>query len=39
VNEKMITRGIQTLAESLKTELRKRQRGARSEMYARVALV
>jgi 2-aminoadipate transaminase len=39
VNEKMIARGIQTLGESLKTELRKRQRGARSEMYARVALV
>lgn len=39
VNEKMIARGVQTLAESLKTELRKRQRGARSEMHSRVALV
>jgi 2-aminoadipate transaminase len=39
VDEKSITRGIQTFCELLKTELRKRQRGTRDEFRARVALV
>jgi DNA-binding transcriptional MocR family regulator len=39
LDEKRIARGVQTLAELLKIELRKRQRGARSESVARVALI
>ena len=39
VDEKSIARGIQTFAELLKSEFRKRQRGARDEFRARVALV
>jgi len=39
VDEKSIARGIQTFGELLKSELRKRQRGARDEVRARVALV
>ena len=39
LDEKKIFRGVQTLSESLKIELRKRQRGVRSESVSRVALV
>jgi DNA-binding transcriptional MocR family regulator len=39
LDEKKIFRGVQTLSELLKIELRKRQRGARSESTSRVALV
>jgi hypothetical protein len=39
LDEKKIFRGVQTLSELLKIELRKRQRGARSESVSRVALV
>lgn len=39
LDEKRIARGVQTLAELLKIELRKRQRGARSESLQRVALI
>jgi len=39
LDEKQIVRGIRTLGESLKQELRKRQRGARSESQSRVALI
>ena len=38
LDEKQILRGIQSLAELLKIEFRKRQRGARNESLARVAL-
>ena len=39
LDEKRITRGIEILGEVVKTEFRKRQRGARSELHSRVALV
>jgi 2-aminoadipate transaminase len=39
VDEKRIERGMQTFCELLKSELRKRERGTRSEFPARVALV
>jgi 2-aminoadipate transaminase len=39
LDEKRIMRGIETLGEVVKTEFRKRQRGARSEFRSRVALV
>jgi 2-aminoadipate transaminase len=39
LDEKRIARGVQTLGELLKVEFRKRQRGARSELSSRVALV
>jgi 2-aminoadipate transaminase len=39
LDEKRIARGVQTLAELLKIELRKRQRGARNEPLSRVALI
>lgn len=39
VDDKRITRGIETFGELLRQELRKRQRGAREESYARVALI
>jgi 2-aminoadipate transaminase len=39
VDEKRIERGIETFCELLKAELRKRQRGAREEFHARVALI
>jgi 2-aminoadipate transaminase len=39
VDEKRITRGVETLGELLKIEFRKRQRGARGESHTRVALV
>jgi DNA-binding transcriptional MocR family regulator len=39
LDEKTIARGVQTLADMLKIELRKRQRGVRSEMPSRVALI
>ena len=39
LDEKQIARGVQTLAEALKVEFRKRQRGARSEGLERVALM
>ncbi|MGH9714871.1 MAG: PLP-dependent aminotransferase family protein [Candidatus Acidiferrales bacterium] len=39
LDEKRIARGVQTLAELLKIELRKRQRGARNESLQRVALI
>jgi len=39
LGETEITRGIHTLGELLKAELRKRQRGARSDAPARVALI
>ena len=39
LDENTIARGVQTLTELLKSELRKRQRGSRSEMHSRVALV
>lgn len=39
VDEKRIARGIETFCELLKAELRKRQRGAREELHARVALI
>lgn len=39
LNEKQIQRGVATLAELLRTEMRKRQRGARRAERAHVALV
>jgi 2-aminoadipate transaminase len=39
VDEKKIARGIEAFCELLKSELRKRQRGAREEFQSRVALV
>jgi 2-aminoadipate transaminase len=39
VDEKTIARGIEILCELLKRELKKRERGARTEWTARVALV
>ena len=39
VDEKRIARGVQTLCDLLKLELRKRQRGARDDFRARVALI
>ena len=39
IDEKRIARGVATLAESLRIEMRKRQRGARRTDGARVALV
>ncbi len=39
VDEKHITRGIEKLGDLVKSEFRKRQRGARSEAQSRVALV
>ncbi len=39
LDEKRIARGVQTLGDLLKIELRKRQRGVRSESLPRVALV
>jgi 2-aminoadipate transaminase len=39
VDEKRIARGVETFCELLKAELRKRQRGAREEFHARVALI
>jgi 2-aminoadipate transaminase len=39
VDEKNITRGIEAFSEVVKEELRKRQRGVRDEIRARVALV
>ncbi len=39
LDEKDITRGVMTLAEMLKIEMRKRQRGARRAERSRVALV
>jgi len=39
VDEKDIARGVMMLCDLLKSELRKRQRGARDEFRARVALI
>ena len=39
VDEKRIAQGIEIFSEVLKSELRKRERGARSDLTARVALV
>jgi 2-aminoadipate transaminase len=39
LNEKQIARGVQTLAEQLKIEMRKRERGVRRAERSRVALV
>jgi hypothetical protein len=39
LDEKQITRGIMTLAELLRVEMRKRQRGVRRAERSRVALV
>jgi DNA-binding transcriptional MocR family regulator len=39
IDEKDITRGVMMLCDLLKSELRKRQRGARDEFRARVALI
>jgi 2-aminoadipate transaminase len=39
LNEKLIARGVQTLAEQLKIEMRKRERGVRRAERSRVALV
>lgn len=39
LDEKQVRRGVEALGESLKIELRKRQRGSRSETPARVALI
>src|SRR6202035_2616557 len=39
LNEKQIARGVQTLAELLKIEMRKRERGVRRAERSRVALV
>jgi 2-aminoadipate transaminase len=39
LDEKRIGRGVQTLGELVKVEFRKRQRGARHEPHARVALI
>ena len=39
VDERNIARGIQIFCELLKSELRKRQRGSRDELRARVALI
>jgi DNA-binding transcriptional MocR family regulator len=39
LDEKRIAKGVQMLGELLKVEMRKRQRGARSELTSRVALI
>jgi 2-aminoadipate transaminase len=39
LDEKKIARGVQTFSEQLKVEFQKRQRGAKSELPSRVALV
>jgi 2-aminoadipate transaminase len=39
IDEKRIDRGIHTLADLLKSEFRKRQRGAHGELHSRVALI
>ena len=39
LDERRIARGIEILGDVVKTEFRKRQRGARSELHSRVALV
>jgi len=39
LNEKQIARGVQTLADLLKVEMRKRERGVRRAERSRVALV
>jgi 2-aminoadipate transaminase len=39
LNEKQIARGVATLSELLRVEMRKRQRGSRRAERARVALV
>jgi hypothetical protein len=39
LNEKEIARGVMTLAELLRVEMRKRQRGVRRAERSRVALV
>jgi hypothetical protein len=39
LSEKEITRGVATLAELLRVEMRKRQRGVRRAESSRVALV
>jgi 2-aminoadipate transaminase len=39
IDEKRIARGIEVLGDLVRTEFRKRQRGARSELHSRVALV
>ena len=39
LDEKKIARGVQTFSELLKVEFQKRQRGARSELPSRVALI
>jgi len=39
LDEKRIARGVQTLGDLLKLEMRKRQRGARNELPSRVALI
>jgi DNA-binding transcriptional MocR family regulator len=39
LDEKRIARGVQILADLLKVEFRKRQRGARSDLPSRVALI
>jgi 2-aminoadipate transaminase len=39
VDEKRIAKGVETFGDLLKQELRKRQRGAREESHARVALI
>jgi DNA-binding transcriptional MocR family regulator len=39
VDEAKIMRGAETMGEILRTELRKRRRGARAEWQSRVALV
>jgi DNA-binding transcriptional MocR family regulator len=39
IDERRIARGIETLADLLKVEFRKRQRGVRSELTSRVALI
>ncbi len=39
LDEKRIARGVEILAETLTQEIRKRHRGARPELFARVALI
>jgi 2-aminoadipate transaminase len=39
LDEKQVRRGVEALGELLKAEFRKRQRGARGEVAARVALI
>jgi len=39
IDEKRIDRGVRTLADLLKSEFRKRQRGAHGELHSRVALI